>query len=150
MRKAQVAKARDLPSSDLPIMDLSTIQSATDNFSDKNKLGEGGFGPVYRVSSKFLFLLFLPLSCVSVSNPLRKLLLQGMLEGGKEIAVKRLSAKSKQGTVEFRNEVELIAKLQHRNLVRMLGCCVDRDEKLLVYEYLPNRSLDAFLFGKIF
>lgn len=131
-------------------MDLSTIQSATDNFSDKNKLGEGGFGPVYRVSSKFLFLLFLPLSCVSVSNPLRKLLLQGMLEGGKEIAVKRLSAKSKQGTVEFRNEVELIAKLQHRNLVRMLGCCVDRDEKLLVYEYLPNRSLDAFLFGKIF
>lgn len=150
MRKAQVAKARDLPSSDLPIMDLSTIQSATDNFSDKNKLGEGGFGPVYRVSSKFLFLLFLPLCCVSVSNPLRKLLLQGMLEGGKEIAVKRLSAKSKQGTVEFRNEVELIAKLQHRNLVRMLGCCVDRDEKLLVYEYLPNRSLDAFLFGKIF
>lgn len=131
-------------------MDLSTIQSATDNFSDKNKLGEGGFGPVYRVSSKFLFLLFLPLCCVSVSNPLRKLLLQGMLEGGKEIAVKRLSAKSKQGTVEFRNEVELIAKLQHRNLVRMLGCCVDRDEKLLVYEYLPNRSLDAFLFGKIF
>lgn len=118
MRKAEVANVRALPSSDLPVMDLSTIQSATDNFSDENKLGEGGFGPVYR----------------------------GMLDGGKEIAVKRLSAKSKQGTVEFKNEVELIAKLQHRNLVRMLGCCVDRDEKLLVYEYLPNRSLDAFLF----
>ncbi|KAM3749463.1 hypothetical protein ACB098_05G186800 [Castanea mollissima] len=97
---------------------LSTIHIATNNFSDVNKLGEGGFGPVYK----------------------------GKLINGKEIAVKRLSLKSKQGLEEFKNEVILIAKLQHRNLVRLLGCCLEGEEKLLVYEYMANTSLDAFLF----
>nr|XP_023874188.1 LOW QUALITY PROTEIN: cysteine-rich receptor-like protein kinase 10 [Quercus suber] len=97
---------------------LITILAATNNFSDANKLGEGGFGPVYK----------------------------GKLINGKEIAVKRLSMKSKQGLEEFKNEVILIAKLQHKNLVRLLGCCLEEDEKILVYEYMVNTSLDAFLF----
>ncbi|KAB1202885.1 hypothetical protein CJ030_MR8G027820 [Morella rubra] len=103
---------------ELPILNLSIIARAIDGFSLDNKLGEGGFGPVYK----------------------------GLLEDGQEIAVKRLSKISGQGVNEFTNEVILIAKLQHRNLVRLLGCCVEGEEKLLVYEYMPNRSLDTFIF----
>ncbi|KAF8090678.1 hypothetical protein N665_0469s0015 [Sinapis alba] len=105
---------------ELPLFDLNTIAAATDNFSPHNKLGAGGFGPVYK----------------------------GVLQNGMEIAVKRLSKNSGQGMEEFKNEVKLISKLQHRNLVRILGCCVESEEKMLVYEYLPNKSLDCFIFDE--
>ncbi|XP_077219501.1 cysteine-rich receptor-like protein kinase 7 [Tasmannia lanceolata] len=102
---------------ELPLVDLATVLAATNNFSSANKLGEGGFGPVYK----------------------------GTLNG-KEVAVKRLSRTSGQGLVEFKNEIILIAKLQHKNLVRLLCCCIEREEKLLIYEFMPNTSLDGFLF----
>ncbi|XP_021294093.1 cysteine-rich receptor-like protein kinase 10 isoform X2 [Herrania umbratica] len=105
-------------SGELHHINLATIQSATNNFSRGNKLGEGGFGPVYK----------------------------GKMPNGKEIAVKRLSLKSSQGLEEFKNEVKLIFKLQHKNLVRLLGYCLEEEEKLLIYEYMANTSLDAFLF----
>ncbi|KAK9697030.1 hypothetical protein RND81_08G010400 [Saponaria officinalis] len=104
--------------SDLPMFNFDSLKIATNNFFEGNKLGQGGFGPVYK----------------------------GELEDGQQIAVKRLSTTSGQGIEEFMNEVVVISKLQHKNLVRLLGCCVEGDEKLLVYEYMPNKSLDSFLF----
>ncbi|KAD3066922.1 hypothetical protein R6Q59_018902 [Mikania micrantha] len=105
---------------ELPVFGMSTILKATNNFSVNAKLGEGGFGPVYK----------------------------GALEDGQEIAVKRLAKTSTQGLREFKNEVISISKLQHRNLVKLLGCCIEGAEKMLIYEYMPNKGLDSFIFDK--
>uniref|UniRef100_M1BNW9 Receptor-like serine/threonine-protein kinase n=1 Tax=Solanum tuberosum TaxID=4113 RepID=M1BNW9_SOLTU len=103
---------------ELPLFDLVTVTSATGNFSSANVIGEGGFGPVYK----------------------------GILPNGQAIAVKRLSEYSGQGIQELKNEIVLISKLQHRNLVKLLGCCLEGEERMLIYEFMPNASLDYFIF----
>ncbi|KAL0562026.1 hypothetical protein IC582_002474 [Cucumis melo] len=112
---------RDIRNSELQFFSFRSVVSTTNNFADNCKLGEGGFGPVYK----------------------------GTLADGQEVAIKRLSRKSGQGIEEFKNEVILIAKLQHTNLVRLIGCCIHKEERLLVYEYMPNKSLDSFLFDPV-
>ncbi|XP_013617919.1 PREDICTED: LOW QUALITY PROTEIN: G-type lectin S-receptor-like serine/threonine-protein kinase At4g11900 [Brassica oleracea var. oleracea] len=102
-------------------LSLHTIIRATSGFSEDCKIGEGGFGPVYKAK----------------------------LPNGVDVAIKRLSKRSNQGLNEFKNEVDLVNRLQHRNLVRLLGHCVEEDEKLLIYEYMSNKSLDGFLFDSI-
>lgn len=98
------------------VFPFETLVAATKNFHQK--LGEGGFGPVFK----------------------------GRLEDGREIAVKKLSQNSNQGKKEFENEAKLLARVQHRNVVNLLGYCTRGAEKLLVYEYISNESLDKFLF----
>ncbi|KAL9236668.1 hypothetical protein vseg_011307 [Gypsophila vaccaria] len=110
----------DVEGDDSLEFDFDTIRAATNDFADANKLGQGGFGLVYK----------------------------GLLSNGVQVAVKRLSKNSGQGEIEFKNEVLLLAKLQHRNLVRLLGFCLERDERLLIYEFVHNRSLDHFLFDQ--
>ncbi|XP_027185928.1 G-type lectin S-receptor-like serine/threonine-protein kinase At4g27290 isoform X2 [Cicer arietinum] len=117
----QFSVGRSRSEFELPCFDISIIEAATGNFSVYNKIGEGGFGPVYK----------------------------GQLPSGQDIAVKRLSEKSVQGLQEFKNEVIFISQLQHRNLVKLLGCCIHEEDKMLVYEYMPNRSLDTLLFDEI-
>ncbi|GAB2298800.1 hypothetical protein Dimus_032878 [Dionaea muscipula] len=111
----------EIGSADSLQFDFGTIRAATGNFSEAHKLGQGGFGAVYK----------------------------GRLANGQDIAVKRLGRNSGQGEMEFKNEVLLVAKLQHRNLVRLLGFCLEAEERLLIYEFMPNASLDHFLFDEM-
>ncbi|KAK4355079.1 hypothetical protein RND71_024050 [Anisodus tanguticus] len=99
----------------------SELRAATGDFCSSNKLGEGGFGPVYK----------------------------GTLEDGRVVAVKQLSVASHQGKSQFVAEIATISAVQHRNLVKLHGCCIEADRRLLVYEYLENKSLDQALFARI-
>ncbi|KAL8218243.1 hypothetical protein R6Q57_021616 [Mikania cordata] len=105
---------------DIPCISLYKVAKATNNFSDSNKIGEGGFGPVYK----------------------------GVLDDGQEVAMKRLSETSQQGIEEFKNELISISKLQHRNLVKLLGYCIHGNEMILIYEYMANKSLDSIIFDE--
>uniref|UniRef100_A0A2N9I1G3 Protein kinase domain-containing protein n=1 Tax=Fagus sylvatica TaxID=28930 RepID=A0A2N9I1G3_FAGSY len=118
---------KDLEDKELRGLDLQTgyftlrqIKSATSNFDPAHKIGEGGFGPVYK----------------------------GVLSDGALIAVKQLSSKSKQGNREFVTEIGMISALQHPNLVRLFGCCIEGNQLLLIYEYMENNSLARALFGR--
>ncbi|XP_027161375.1 probable LRR receptor-like serine/threonine-protein kinase At1g53430 [Coffea eugenioides] len=101
------------------VFNFQQIKAATKNFDPKNKIGEGGFGEVYK----------------------------GVLESGTRVAVKRLSKKAKQGAEEFINEIGTNFALQHPNLVRVLGSCAEQSQLLIVYEYMENNSLEQALFG---
>ncbi|CAA7402399.1 unnamed protein product [Spirodela intermedia] len=98
---------------------MEQIEAATEGFDPANKIGEGGFGSVYK----------------------------GLLEDGTRVAVKQLSSQSSQGNREFLNEVGMISALEHPNLVKLFGCCIDGNQLLLVYEYMENNSLGRALFG---
>uniref|UniRef100_A0ACD5TXG9 Uncharacterized protein n=1 Tax=Avena sativa TaxID=4498 RepID=A0ACD5TXG9_AVESA len=108
----------DIQSIDSLLLDLSTLRVATNDFGEANMLGKGGFGMVHK----------------------------GVLPDGKQIAVKRLCQNSRQGLGELKSELVLVAKLRHRNLVNLIGVCLEEQEKILVYEFMPNRSLDTILF----
>ncbi|XP_076883063.1 cysteine-rich receptor-like protein kinase 2 isoform X1 [Bidens hawaiensis] len=99
----------------------STVEKATEYWDESNKLGQGGFGTVYK----------------------------GVLKDGREIAVKRLFFNNKFRIADFYNEVNMISSVEHKNLVRLLGCSYSGPESILIYEYLPNKSLDLFIFDKI-
>ncbi|KAJ0435647.1 putative protein kinase RLK-Pelle-DLSV family [Helianthus annuus] len=101
------------------IFTLRQIKAATKNFDPSNKLGEGGFGAVYK----------------------------GLLSDGTIIAVKQLSSKSKQGAREFVNEIGMMSALRHPNLVRLYGCCVEGNQMSLIYEYMENNCLSRALLG---
>ncbi|KAL1366545.1 putative receptor-like protein kinase At4g00960 [Arachis ipaensis] len=116
--RSNEAEIKQMAAQEQKVFSYETLVAATKNFSALNKLGEGGFGPVYK----------------------------GKLSDGREVAVKKLSHTSNQGKKEFMNEAKLLARVQHRNVVNLLGYCAHGGEKLLVYEYVPHESLDKLLF----
>ncbi|XP_074274079.1 putative cysteine-rich receptor-like protein kinase 20 [Silene latifolia] len=117
-RRAKPTGLDEMESMENLHLQYTTIKAAADNFAPANKIGQGGFGVVY----------------------------MGTLPDGQAIAVKRLASQSGQGIREFKSEASLVAKLQHKNLVKLFGFCLEGEEKLLVYEFVPNKSLDRYLY----
>ncbi|RWR88652.1 putative LRR receptor-like serine/threonine-protein kinase [Cinnamomum micranthum f. kanehirae] len=120
-RRLRKSQEEELLGMSADTFSYSELKTATEDFNPTNKLGEGGFGPVYK----------------------------GTLSDGRVIAVKQLSVASHQGKSQFVTEIATISAVQHRNLVKLYGCCIEGDRRLLVYEYLENKSLDQALFGTI-
>ncbi|KAL0010157.1 hypothetical protein SO802_005265 [Lithocarpus litseifolius] len=118
MLQSRIAR---VPSSSSPYtFSYEELKTATDNFSDANRLGEGGYGPVHK----------------------------GVLPNGKTVAIKRQRSGSRQGQKEFTAEVEIIMRVHHRNLVSLVGYCISEERKALVYEYVPNGALHLHLHGE--
>ncbi|PRQ31065.1 putative protein kinase RLK-Pelle-DLSV family [Rosa chinensis] len=103
--------------SNLKLYSYKELQNATENFSEYNKIGQGGFGSVYK----------------------------GTLKDGSVAAIKVLSGDSRQGSREFLTEIEVIASVDHENLVKLYGCCAEGNHRILVYGYLENNSLSQTL-----
>ncbi|XP_010682078.2 leucine-rich repeat receptor protein kinase HPCA1 isoform X2 [Beta vulgaris subsp. vulgaris] len=99
---------------------FNEVQKCTNNFSEANHVGSGGYGKVYR----------------------------GVLGDGMIVAIKRSQQGSMQGSREFKNEIELLSRIHHKNLVKLIGFCFDRGEQMLVYEFIPNGTLMDSLLGK--
>ncbi|CAH8356392.1 unnamed protein product [Eruca vesicaria subsp. sativa] len=112
-------EAEEICTDNVRVFSYNSLRSATDNFHPSTRIGGGGFGVVYK----------------------------GVLRDGTQVAVKSLSAESKQGTREFLTEINLISNIHHPNLVKLIGCCIEGNNRILVYEYLENNSLSSVLLG---
>ncbi|KAE8688392.1 Kinase superfamily protein isoform 2 [Hibiscus syriacus] len=112
-------QAQEFTTENLRLFTYNSLRSATSNFHPSNRIGGGGFGVVYR----------------------------GILRDGTQVAIKKLSAESKQGSREFFTEINMISNIRHTNLVELIGCCVEDSHRILVYEYLENKSIASVLLG---
>ncbi|CAN1276815.1 Cold-responsive protein kinase 1 [Linum perenne] len=118
--RGHLAPPEEIATNNLRVFSYNSLRSATLNFHPANKIGGGGFGVVHK----------------------------GTLRDGTQVAIKSLSAESKQGTNEFKAEIKMISNVRHPNLVELVGCCVEANHRILVYEYLENNSLATALLGR--
>nr|GMC88422.1 putative serine/threonine-protein kinase [Ipomoea batatas] len=123
---------QELVAINVKLFSYNSIRSATQHFHPSNKIGGGGFGVVYKLANYGIVCL------------------QGILRNGTPVAIKCLSAESKQGTNEFLTEINIISNIQHPNLVQLVGCCVEGSDRMLIYEYMENNSIASALLDRKF